>query len=125
MSLPSVLDEIDRLFDELVHRRWGPAGRQVVPAGIREVEDGWIIELPVEGLRAEDLKVEVHGRRLTVSGHRRRERSHREPWAGWMRTHQEVALRRIIALPAEAKPEDVEAKLEGATLTIHVRRHKK
>jgi HSP20 family protein len=120
MPLPSVLDEIDRLFDELVRRPWGAAARQLVPAQLREVKNGWVVDLPVEGLRAADLKIEVHGRQLTVIGQRRNEQKGR-----WTQTQEEVAWYRTIALPAEANPDDVEATVEGSTLSIHIGRRKR
>ncbi len=89
MPLPSVFDEIDRLFDELVRRPWGIASRRLVPAEIREVEDGWIVELPVEGVRAADLKVDVHGSQLTVAGHRHEQRELRHGKTARTRTQRE------------------------------------
>jgi HSP20 family protein len=121
MPLPSVLDEIDRLFDELVRRPWGAASRQLVPVQLREVKDGWVVDLPAEGLRAEDLKVEVQERQVTVSG-RRRSRQRRQHGRQWMHTQEEVTWQRRIPLPAEANPDDVEASIQGATLSIHIGR---
>lgn len=124
MPLPSVLDEIDRLFDELIRRPWGSATRQLVPTEVRSVEDGWVIELPVSGLRAEDLKVEVHERRLTVTGHRSRAREDQHE-SVWSRTQQETSFQRSMMLPADADPDTVEAKIEGGTLSVHVRRRQR
>jgi len=124
MPLPSVLDEIDRLFDELVRRPWGTATRQVVPAQLREVKDGWVVDLPVEGLRAADLKVEVHGRQLTIIGQRRNEKQQQQK-GRWTQTREEVASYRTIALPADADPDDVEATVEGSILSIHIGRRKR
>ncbi len=124
MPLPSVLDEIDRLFDELVRRPWGVSGRRLVPAQLREVKDGWVVDVPVEGLRAADLKVEVHGRQLTVVGQRRNEQR-RQRQGRWTQTQEEVAWYRTIPLPAEANPDDVEATVEDSTLTIHIGRRKR
>ena len=122
MPLPSVFDEIDRLFDELIHQRWGPTGRALVPAHVHPVEDGWQIELPVEGLQASDLKIEVQGRRLTVSGRRHEEEHQRQGPRAWTRSQQHITMERTITLPVESRPEDVEAKIEGAMLIIRVRR---
>ena len=121
MALPSVIDEINRLFDELIRRPWGIVP-QVSPAAIREVADGWIVEIPVEGLRAEDLKVEVHGRRLTIVGHRRGEQERRHGPAGWTRSQHEHTLRQTVTLPAAVDPEDLEVRIEGSQLTVHIRR---
>ena len=124
-SLPSVLDEIERLFDELVRRPWGSAARSLVPAEVREVEDGWMIELHVEGLQARDLCVEVHGRRVTVTGQRRSQQERYRSRKEWTRTERSVSLHRTIMLPAEGDPDSVEARLEGPTLSIHIRKRQK
>ncbi|HUI28333.1 MAG TPA: Hsp20/alpha crystallin family protein [Candidatus Kryptonia bacterium] len=121
MALPSIIDQIDQLFDELIHRPWGGAARQLVPSEVREVADGWIVEFPVEGLRAADLKIEVHGRRLIVNGHRKHEQ--RQGSAGW--TRQEHSLHRTVTLPEAASAQDIEATIAGNTLAIHVRRPKR
>jgi HSP20 family molecular chaperone IbpA len=125
MPLPSVVDEIDRLFDELIRRPWGGASRQLVPATVREVEDGWIVEVPVEGLSANDLNVEVHHQQITVSGHRRSKREHRRGETGWTSAQQETSLYRTIPLPTDADPDTVEAKIEGSTLALHIRRRRR
>jgi HSP20 family molecular chaperone IbpA len=122
MALPSLLDEIDRLFDELIHRRWGAGTRQLVPTAMRETEDGWIIELPVEGLQAADLHVEVHGRRLTIMGYRRRQRTYRPGRAAWS---HESSLQQTIALPADVDPGSAVATIEGDHLTIHIRKRQR
>ena len=124
MPLPSVLDEIDRLFDELVRRPWGAAARQLVPVHFREVKDGWSVDLPVEGLDAADVKVEVHERQLTVSGQRRSGQERRQG-GRWTHTQEQVSWYRTIPLPAEANPDDVEASVEGSTLSIHIGRRKR
>ena len=124
MPLPSVLDEIDRLFDELVRRPWGAAARHLTPVQLREVKDGWVVDLPVEGLRAADLKVEVAERQLTVSGQRR---SGQEQRQGGRSTHtqKEVSWYRTIPLPEDANPDAVEASVEGSTLSIHIGRRRR
>jgi HSP20 family molecular chaperone IbpA len=121
MPLPSVIDQIERLFDELVRRPWGVPSRHLVPAAVHPTEDGWLVELAVEGMQAHDLRVAVHGRRLTINGHRRSVSGQPGP-SGWMRTQQETTFQQTITLPGDPDPESVEAKIEGSTLSIHVRR---
>jgi HSP20 family molecular chaperone IbpA len=124
MPLPTVLDEIDRLFDELVHRPWGESARQVTPLDVRQVEDGWVVTLPVEGLSAKDLHVHVERNWVTVSGQSRRTQERRQGTTGWSRTEQTYSLSRTIALPAGADPDHIDAAIENSTLTIHIRRRK-
>lgn len=122
MPLPSVLDEIDRLFDELIRRPWG-SNRELVPAEVREIEDGWLVKLPVEGLTAADVQVHVRGNQLTISGQRRQARERRGK-AGWTQTQQQITFHRIIELPAGADPDNIDAKVEDSTLSIHIHRRK-
>lgn len=124
MPLPSVLDEINRLFDELIRRPWGTASHQLVPAEFREVEDGWIVKLPAEGLSAADLRIQVQENWLTVTGHHRQSRERQRGKGGWSRTQQELSLHRTVALPVGADPDHIDAKIENATLSIHIRRRK-
>jgi len=123
MALPSVFDEIDRLFDELIHQPWGGARRAVVLTEIRETEGGWIVEMPSEGMRAEEVTVAVHGRRLTVTGTRQREQQ-RAQGRGWTRTRQEVGFERTVTLPAEADADKIEATIEGSRLHLRVPRRR-
>src|SRR5262245_2664134 len=44
---------------------WWPA------ADVYRTSDGWLIKLDVAGVRMEDIRIEVQGQRLTVSGSRR------------------------------------------------------
>lgn len=124
MPLPSVLDEIDRLFDELVRRPWAARSRQLVPAEFRDVKDGWVVDLPVEGLQAAELKVAVHDRQMTISGQVRHERKQRLG-GGWTQTQEAVAWSRTLPLPAEADPDDIQASVQGSTLSIHIGRRKR
>ena len=124
MALPSVLDEIDRLFDELVRRPWGAAARQLVPAQVRETADGWTVDLPVEGLRSDDIQVKVHGRQLTVGGRRQSTQARRQS-GRWAQMREEQSWYRTIPLPADANPDDIEASVEGSTLSIHIGRRKR
>ncbi len=122
MPLPSVLDEIDRLFDELIRRPWG-SNRELVPAEVREVEDGWLVKLRVEGLTAADVQVQVRGNRLTISGQRHQARERRGK-ASWTQTQQQITFQRVLELPAGADPDNIDAKVEDSTLSIHIRRRK-
>ncbi len=120
MPLPSVLDEIDRLFEELITQPWGTQ-RQFVPAEVKEVEDGWMVSLPVPDLSPADLQVQVQGKRLTITGSRRR--AHQQHGRGaWTRTQHEISFQRSIMLPDGADPDHIDAKIQNATLFIHIRR---
>lgn len=57
---------LDRFpLPSLAHRCWRPA------ADVYRTPDGWLIKLELAGVRPEDLRVEIGGRRLVVCGQRR------------------------------------------------------
>jgi len=122
MALPSIIDEIERLFDELIQRPWGASVRHLQPAQIRATADGWLVEVPVEGLRIADLTINIEGRRLLIHGRRHAQRQ-QGGGSGWMRIQrQKTNVHQAVTLPEDADPDSIEAKLEGAVLSIHVRR---
>lgn len=122
MRLPTLLDEIDRLFDELVRRPWGGPS-QASAASMRAVEGGWVIEIPSEGLRPQDLRIEVQGRRLVVTGHVHRHGERREA-TRWGRMEEEVSLHRTILLPEGADVAGIQSTVTGGKLVLRVRRKK-
>lgn len=119
-QLLSIMDQIDRLFDELVHRRWGTRAG-ITPAQVKTVEDGWEIEIPVPGLKAEEIDVHVSGRELWVRGVARRQAEQRSTTGSWARLSRNVTLTRSFLLPYAVDPKDVDARLENGVLRIHIR----
>ncbi|GBD27735.1 hypothetical protein HRbin30_03090 [bacterium HR30] len=119
-QLLSIMDQIDRLFDELVHRRWGTRAG-ITPAQVKTVEDGWEIEIPVPGLKAEEIDVHVSGRELWVRGVARRQAEQRSTTGSWARLSRNVSLTRSFLLPYAVDPKDVDARLENGVLRIHIR----
>lgn len=120
MPFPSVMDEIDRLFRELVCEPWGmPPPRA---AALREVEDGWVVEVPIDGLQAEDIEVELHGRQLTIRGARQTEHRRWQHGRLTARGRSGIVLLRTVTLPADVRHEDVEAEVRGTTLFVRVRK---
>ncbi|KAI6045285.1 small heat shock protein [Pisolithus marmoratus] len=72
-------------------------------------------ELP--GLKSEDVSIEVHQNRLTVSGEFSKTESHEE--SGYVvRERRQGRFQRTIQLPIGVKPEDVKANMENGVLSV-------
>ena len=56
---------VQSVHDHLKNTCWTP------PADVYKTTDGWLIKMDVAGVRPEDIKVEIAGQRMTVSGCRR------------------------------------------------------
>ncbi|KAL4066186.1 HSP20-like chaperone [Scleroderma yunnanense] len=128
--------EFDRLFEDALVARFPPSSTVVErgsntnnsglfrPSHIRlTFLIGWMsitntiiasFELP--GLKCEDVSIEVHQNRLTVSGEFHKTETHEEGYI--IREQRQGKFSRTIQLPAGVKPEDVKAKMENGLLSI-------
>ncbi|KAL4065414.1 small heat shock protein [Scleroderma citrinum] len=127
--------EFDRLFEDAFVARFSPSGTAVERGqstnnnerqqlfrprmDVHENKDTNTItatfELP--GLNSEDVSIEVHQNRLTVSGEFHKTES-REEEGYAIRERRQGKFSRTIQLPVGVKPEDVKAKMENGLLDI-------
>ena len=93
-----------------------PAGW--IPAvDIEELEDAYVVEAEVPGVRREDVNIEVSGNELTISGEiKERERK----GVIRRRTRRVGRFEFRVALPSEVNPEGVDAKLNDGVLTVRI-----
>lgn len=90
-------------------------------ADIRETEKEYVIELALPGVKREDVKVDVQGDVLTVSGEKRTEKE--EKGKTWLRRESSYgSFRRSFALPEGLHPEDVKASCKDGVLTLTLRK---
>ncbi|KIK90514.1 hypothetical protein PAXRUDRAFT_676989 [Paxillus rubicundulus Ve08.2h10] len=124
--------EFDRLFDDAFSSRFRPASALTEGGGreTREVafrprmdlhEDSEsntvtaVFDLP--GLKQEDVRVDIHSDRLTISGEKKVDQRRDE--AGYsVRERAYGKFTRTLILPQGTKPEDVKAKMESGALTV-------
>ena len=123
----TALARLDDDFDELVRRAWGGSttarAASYVPA-VEMVTDGAdvLITLELPGVDVEnDVDIEVHEGRLSISGHRREERSGESPGKLLVRELRYGSFRRDFALPPEVAADDVEATYDRGMLQVRVR----
>jgi HSP20 family protein len=72
-------DEVERLFDEIIHRPWGFVGelRPWNPSiDLYEIADAFILEADLPGVDSKDVKVEVEGNVLILQGSRSIQHKH-------------------------------------------------
>lgn len=64
----SLLEEANRLFEEVLGDFGRPTVAYVAPADLYETDEALILEMAVPGLAPEDLEVSLEGTKLTVRG---------------------------------------------------------
>lgn len=122
----TVLARLDDDFDQLVRRTWGTTSGQTsgyVPA-IEMATDGpdVVITLELPGVDIEeDVDLQVHEGRLSISGQRREERTEDKPGRTLVRELRYGSFRRDFALPPDVTPDDIDATYDRGMLRVRVR----
>jgi HSP20 family protein len=117
----SELGQLNERMRRMLEQTFGgmldePAGW--IPAvDIEELEDAYVVEAEVPGVRREDVNIEVSGNELTISGEiKERERK----GVIRRRTRRVGRFEFRVALPSEVNPEGVDAKLNDGVLTVRI-----
>jgi HSP20 family protein len=111
--------QLSRLFDE----EWSEfpfvsgEGGFAPLADVEETDDAFLVEVDLPGVKKKDVKVEVEGRRLVVSGERKERQR-----IGLLRRQTRAwgNFRLEIVLPAEVDEDKVEAKIDEGVLHLRV-----
>jgi len=113
---------LDRGFRLPRDTRTGPArSRAFPPVNVFRNKDGYLIQMEVPGVAAEDLSIEAAGRTLTIAARRKAVQAegrstHRlERWNG--------EFSRAIHLPEDADTEKIDARCKNGILNVLVHQH--
>lgn len=112
--------EVERLFDEMIHRPWGFCRdiRGWDPSvDLFETEDAFILEADLPGVKPEDVKVEAVNGDLVLRGWRTIEKSQSD---GQFRTMERSSgnFSRRINLPESIKKDAIEAEFHDGVLRV-------
>lgn len=113
-------DAIDRLFEESFLRprgEWFAPLREAPALDMYETDGALAVEVPLPGVKPEEVTVTVTGNTLTIKGEKRaREEVKEENY--YRREVHYGAFARSLSLPANVDTEKAEAKFENGVLTI-------
>jgi HSP20 family protein len=112
--------ELDRLFDEIIHRPWGIPGQMLEwkpPIDLYETPDAFVLEMDIPGTKRDDIRVEVEGPYLVIEGQRDFKRTHNR-----VRFHYQERccgeFIRQVALPQSVDKDRIEAELKDGVLRV-------
>jgi HSP20 family molecular chaperone IbpA len=114
--LVTLVDDINRLFDELVRDPWSRARVTRVGAPPARPETEVDLEMPIAGGQLSDVSVSLQGRQLIV-------RAQRRPLvagAADETTGSAEELERRLVLPETAEVSAIEARVTGEVLHVRV-----
>ncbi|MCG8407428.1 MAG: Hsp20/alpha crystallin family protein [Phycisphaerales bacterium] len=110
--------DMENLFDDFFSRFDGPTRRTrgFPPLNIWEDDERLFVEADVPGLTMNDIDIEVMGNELTIKG--RRETPNDEETTYHRRERGMGEFARMITLPVNIDPNNVEAVLKNGVLTV-------
>ncbi len=112
--------EVDRLFDEMIHRPWG-ARRAVADwnpqLDLYETASAFILEADLPGVRKQDVSVTVEDGDLVLQGRRAATRSRTDANFHYHERHSGQFVRRL-RLPTSVNPEQIRADFRNGVLRV-------
>jgi HSP20 family protein len=127
LSLPTRLSqEVDRLFDELIHRPWGSLRTTegwTPELDLYETDTAFIVEADLPGVKEQDVSVEVEDDDLVLRGRRTCERVTTQ---GNFHCHErrEGQFLRRVRLPASVDQDKIRAEFGQGVLRVTLPRTK-
>jgi HSP20 family protein len=112
--------EVERLFDEIVHRPWGFC-REIrgwnPSVDLYETADAFLLEADLPGVRPDDVKVEIENHDLVLHGWRSLERNESD---GRFRTMERSSgnFTRRMELPEAIVRETIKAEFHDGVLRV-------
>jgi len=113
----SFSDMLDNFFDEAVKTSHG--SRFVPSVDISENDKGYDLEVCVRGMKKDDIKLEVEGNTLHISGEKKVEDKKEDKTVHRVES-QYGYFHRSFELPEEAQLDKIEANYQDGVLNIHV-----
>ena len=133
----SLISEMDRLFDTMLHRGWLRPFHETFPDWLRpsrefdlvaprvdviDREDEFLVRVEVPGIDRKDLDVTLSGETLTLKGARKDERKEEKEGEFYRSEIAYGEFSRDVHLPEAVDPEGVKATFEGGMLEVHIRK---
>jgi HSP20 family protein len=112
--------EVERLFDEMIHRPWG-FSREIrgwnPSIDLFETRDSFVLEADLPGVKSEDVKVEVENGDLVLEGRRTIEKSESNGHFHTMERSSGYFVRQI-KLPDSVDKDDIKVEFKDGVLRV-------
>lgn len=116
-----LVQEVDRLFDELIHRPWGSARPSADPwnpeVDLYETETSFVLEVDLPGIREEDVEVMVDKGDLVLRGTRTVARTANQG-NFYYQERRSGNFSRRLRLPASVDSTQIRAEVKHGVLRI-------
>jgi HSP20 family protein len=113
-----IFENFDGLVDSFVRPGQGLAGNLIPSCDIRETKEHFLVSFDMPGIKKDDIRIEVQGNQLLVSGERQRDMNEEGDESSLRHERFYGKYERTFTLPTSINPEKIEAHYEDGVLNI-------
>lgn len=114
----SLLDDFDRLFENVFSNVPTFEGASSPAVDVREEKDRYVLEAELPGMSEKDVDVQVEDNMLTIRSSREEEREDRDDEGYLVRERRSRSFSRSFVLPKDVDRNKVDARFKNGLLTL-------
>ncbi|WP_413577764.1 Hsp20/alpha crystallin family protein [Bdellovibrio sp. HCB290] len=114
----NAFDDFDRVVESFLLPKYASTVNFQPSCDIHEGKDQYLVSFDMPGLKKEDIKVEVQGSNLVISGERQREVSAQDGDATIYHERAYGKFERTFVMPSSINAEKIEAHYENGVLNV-------
>lgn len=111
-------DDFDRIVESFLRPTYASTVNFQPSCDIHESKDHYLVSFDIPGVRKEDIKIEVQGTNLVISGERQREVKEQDGDATLYHERAYGKFERTFVMPTSINAEKIEAHYENGVLNV-------
>lgn len=116
--LVDAFDDFDRIVESFLRPTYASTVNFQPSCDIHEGKDLYLVSFDMPGVRKEDIKIEVQGNNLVISGERQREVNQQDGDATIYHERAYGKFERTFVMPTSINAEKIEAHYENGVLNV-------
>ena len=116
--LVDAFDDFDRIVESFLRPTYASTVNFQPSCDIHEAKDHYLVSFDMPGVRKEDIKIEVQGDNLIISGERQREVKEQDGEATLYHERAYGKFERTFVMPKSINADKIEAHYENGVLNV-------
>lgn len=116
--MTDAFDDFDRIVESFLRPTYASTVDFQPSCDIHEGKDHYLVSFDMPGVRKEDIKIEVQGNNLVISGERQREVKQQDGEATLYHERAYGKFERTFVMPVSINSEKIEAHYENGVLNV-------
>lgn len=118
--VPDVFGDFDQIVDSLLRPTFAQTVGFQPSCDINETKDHYLVSFDMPGVKQEDVKIEVQGNQLVITGERQPGMKYQEGVSSLRHERSYGKFERTFTLPASIATDKIEARYEDGVLDVAV-----